>query len=591
MRRFLLALVAAGFISFTEKAAAQNVVMNNGGLIHVQAGALFHVQGGIVNKDNGANNGVIDNYGTITLQNTTNPGSSFDQLGTLSADFHGDVHNRLGAELILRDNSTLNVADDFTNDATVNAESSSLVNFNGDGTYGTQDFKLATGTTFTTGGFGNVTVNNTAAAPLNRVNLVDSTATSDLVIMNTLNFVDGVIFTAATNRTDVMNALPNAIIGHSGAGMPGYGGGPQTERFVMGNGINGGRLRRWIDVPSTPGDIDFPVGSVNKGYQLLRLRDITVFPVDPTIEMRFIDAQSAAPNDLECSAFLNQTLDNGQWVVFDGYPTGNVRTIVYPVATNGGGAVDRTIIRDALVLTGNGQPMGNLPGPDPTSCAVLNGPGTNTNTMVPRAAMANFGNGNYAVAFSTVHPFPVENLALRATSGSQSIFLYWQTDREVNNLGFEVERSTDAVSFQKIGWVAGNGNTNTTSHYRMEDVNVVPNQVYYYRLRQLDVNGQFKYSNIVEGKIVAVNAFAAALYPNPTNGELSLQFTIANSGKVNFKLYDAVGKLLVDRNFEVSAGQHTESLSNSIQQLAAGSYQAVITGEAGTVTQKLVITR
>ena len=75
--------------------------------------------------------------------------------------------------------------------------------------------------------------------------------------------------------------------------------------------------------------------------------------------------------------------------------------------------------------------------------------------------------------------------------------LTWATATEQNNSGFEVERSTDGTSFIKIGLVHGAGNSTSQKEYSFTDSRVIANRTTYYRLKQIDLDNQFEYSNII----------------------------------------------------------------------------------------------
>ena len=120
--------------------------------------------------------------------------------------------------------------------------------------------------------------------------------------------------------------------------------------------------------------------------------------------------------------------------------------------------------------------------------------------------------------FSTL---PVELTDFRVESTGGDNRLTWQTTSEVNNDYFEVERSIDGKTFHPIGQVKGNGNSNQLHTYSYWDQEAF-NWENYYRLKQVDFDGQFEYSQVVRTE----QKQALRLYPNPTNGlvEMSSNF-------------------------------------------------------------------
>jgi Secretion system C-terminal sorting domain len=118
--------------------------------------------------------------------------------------------------------------------------------------------------------------------------------------------------------------------------------------------------------------------------------------------------------------------------------------------------------------------------------------------------------------------------------------LTWRTASETENKGCDIERSTDGVRFDKIGFVAGNGTTTTTQTYTFEDI--APNKgTSYYRLKQLDFDGRFEYSKIIS--VAQNDKNVASVYPNPSKGV----FTILGLKEVEeetFTLMNTFGQTL-----------------------------------------------
>lgn len=154
----------------------------------------------------------------------------------------------------------------------------------------------------------------------------------------------------------------------------------------------------------------------------------------------------------------------------------------------------------------------------------------------------NFGQGN----------IPVELVSFGAFIKNSEIVLNWLTATEVNNRGFEIERMADKIRWDKIGFVPGNGTTTETNQYEFIDSEIEMKSSYYYRLKQVDYNGTFTYSEIIEIKTDILNSFNLKQnYPNPFNPNTKIGFQIANSGFVSLKVYDIIGSkvaTLVDEN-------------------------------------------
>lgn len=153
---------------------------------------------------------------------------------------------------------------------------------------------------------------------------------------------------------------------------------------------------------------------------------------------------------------------------------------------------------------------------------------------------------------------PVELTSFTASGSGSDVILNWSTATELNNYGFEIQRSVSASEFMTVGFVAGSGTTTETKNYRFVDANLVSGS-YSYRLKQVDFDGTFSYSNEVSADVSAPMQFELAQnYPNPFNPGTNIKFTLPQSSEVTLKVYNALGQevaSLINRFME--AGSHT----------------------------------
>lgn len=147
---------------------------------------------------------------------------------------------------------------------------------------------------------------------------------------------------------------------------------------------------------------------------------------------------------------------------------------------------------------------------------------------------------------------PVELTSFIGSLNGLDVQLNWSTATELNNNGFEIQRKTDK-DFATVGFVKGNGTTTNSHNYTFVDKQLQPG-AYYYRLKQIDFNGKFEFSSIVEVQVVQGMKFALLQnYPNPFNPETAIKYAIPQDGKVTIKIYNITGKevaTLVDKDMQ-----------------------------------------
>ena len=158
---------------------------------------------------------------------------------------------------------------------------------------------------------------------------------------------------------------------------------------------------------------------------------------------------------------------------------------------------------------------------------------------------------------------PVELTSFTAKVVQNEVVLTWTTATEKNNRGFEVERKVSSKQksvssqWESIGFVAGYGTTSDPRSYSFTDNNL-KNSTYSYRLKQIDFDGSFSFSNEVEVDVNAPLTFSLNQnYPNPFNPSTQISYTIPKDGYVSLKVYNTIGQEVATLvNGNVQAGSH-----------------------------------
>ncbi len=172
---------------------------------------------------------------------------------------------------------------------------------------------------------------------------------------------------------------------------------------------------------------------------------------------------------------------------------------------------------------------------------------------------------------------PVELSSFTAIANSTGATLVWKTATEVNNYGFEVERravgKTVKGNWEKVGFVKGNGTSNSPKQYSFTDANLTAGR-YAYRLKQVDNNGMFKYYSSAEVEIGALAEFGLGQnYPNPFNPTTTIKYNVpvGTYGNISMKVYDIMGREVATLVNEMKeAGSYEVTFDGS--KLASGLY-------------------
>ena len=229
-----------------------------------------------------------------------------------------------------------------------------------------------------------------------------------------------------------------------------------------------------------------------------------------------------------------------------------------------------------------GYPTG-LPAPNPIQvfAAYISDGGFLSNQFLTPAGGFDGNYGSGAVTFSAASPnpitvsntlLPIDLTSIEAISSDNNIDLHWTTASELNNAYFEIWSSRNGMEWNNIGQVQGAGTATTENHYTFTDYNPAMGENYY-RLKQVDFNGAYEYSEIVSAALRGSSTIS--LSPNPASDVLYI-----TSG-TDLHIYDAMGNMVFSA---LTGGSFVD-----ISMLASGIYFVQLQNSAEQRTEKLII--
>lgn len=286
---------------------------------------------------------------------------------------------------------------------------------------------------------------------------------------------------------------------------------------------------------------------------------IIICPGAPTLEARDVD----------------EILNNGFWTITN--TENNISEYALtlnpadytPLGTPG----DYTIIQ-------NGSPTGI------DDCS-----GALTNLPITHAGLTTFS--KFEIGASTDGaPLPVELINLEAIAiDNQYVNVLWQTATEINNDGFEIQRSEDGVDFETIGFVEGAGNSTDKLAYIYSDRDVQANILYYYRLKQIDFDGSFEFSSKVSASLnnMVNDVVVSQFIPNPSNANAVLNIQVNQASLAKIVMVNSLGQLMLNIDLQLSEGSNT--LPFDLKNLSSGLYQTNVFIGDESFSRKLIISK
>ncbi|MBZ0199611.1 MAG: T9SS type A sorting domain-containing protein, partial [Ignavibacteriaceae bacterium] len=198
------------------------------------------------------------------------------------------------------------------------------------------------------------------------------------------------------------------------------------------------------------------------------------------------------------------------------------------------------------------------------------------------------GNGGTIIKGYSDPLIPVELSSFTAAVSGKDVILNWTTATEMNNSGFQIERKLGSTTWAKVGFVEGKGTTTEKSSYVFNDKPSFNGSVSY-RLKQIDLDGSFKYSNVVEVNISAPSKFELSQnYPNPFNPNTTIKYSVAAKSQVELNIYNILGSKVASLVNEIKeAGSYQVDFNAS--QLSSGVYFYELNAGNFTAKRKMIL--
>jgi hypothetical protein len=212
----------------------------------------------------------------------------------------------------------------------------------------------------------------------------------------------------------------------------------------------------------------------------------------------------------------------------------------------------------------------------------LNLNGINNVNFTTNAVAASRANNRFTIVFRSNTSLPVAVTNLKAYQKNTGVQVEWKTQNELNLQEYEVEKSTDATNFTKVGTVQ----TTAATSYNWFDVNANKGNNFY-RLKMIEKDGSFKYSTIVNVKIGSIkNVFTVVGNPIK-NKTVVLQLENVEKGNYNVLVYNNLGQKITSKAINHLGGSATQTIA--LDNVLSGTYQLNIVGNKVNETVTIIV--
>jgi choice-of-anchor A domain-containing protein len=193
----------------------------------------------------------------------------------------------------------------------------------------------------------------------------------------------------------------------------------------------------------------------------------------------------------------------------------------------------------------------------------------------------------------TITILPVSLIEFKGNLNNATAKLMWSVTKEVNMNYYEVERSIDGISFNKIATITAVNNSNTssiTNYTANDDISSLNSGTIYYRLKIVEKDGSSKNSNIINFKLSNKPKLGIVVNPNPAVNFFTLKITAAKDAVTQIRVIDMLGKVLIVQNNNVLSGINSYTF-NDLSKFNSGTYFVQVICDGQLYTEKLIVTK
>jgi hypothetical protein len=218
----------------------------------------------------------------------------------------------------------------------------------------------------------------------------------------------------------------------------------------------------------------------------------------------------------------------------------------------------------------------------------INNAGLITSTSTP-SVFTSYSRFTIADKIGGANPLPIELIYFSATKNNKQVNVNWETASELNNDYYLVEKSKDGVSFESFAKVAAAGNSLSKLKYATIDGNPFSG-VSYYRLRQVDFNGAYSYSQIQAVEFDDSKEFSFDVFPNPNEGKnINITLNANQDDEVLVVVYDITGQESYSKVLITSEDDNSVFAIDPSNSLAPGVYIITATSKQTIYSKRLIV--